>query len=132
MKPCNTAGGPAYNLTTGPTCNTAKLAGASTFATFTRVATITGTRIRSILGVMTITFPFTNPEEGSWVGVRVENVVSQTNTFQVYVARVKSVDHEGYAVSFLNEKSKGFFISPNNEDIYPVHRYELVILQSPS
>ncbi|KAK3889743.1 hypothetical protein Pcinc_006308 [Petrolisthes cinctipes] len=34
-----------------------------------------------------ITFPFENPEEGSWVGVRVDNYKRKHDSFKVYIAR---------------------------------------------
>lgn len=77
------------------------------------------------------------PKVDSWVGVKVEKATSsskgrKTSPFEVYIARVIKVDEGGYEVSFLKEKSDGFYIMPEIEEVsYPHHRDEIVVLESP-
>ena len=53
-------------------------------------------------------------------------------SFEVYIGRVQDIDSEGMTVSFVKEKSTGFFFFPDQEDVsYPVLRSEVVVLDPP-
>ncbi|XP_064098554.1 uncharacterized protein LOC135209721 [Macrobrachium nipponense] len=84
-----------------------------------------------------IKVPMTEPEVDSWVGVKVEKVATSTKgrkhkPFEIYIGRVKDVQEQGLAVTFLKEVSPGFYVYPDIEDIsFPVHRREVVELQEP-
>ncbi|KAK3870850.1 hypothetical protein Pcinc_023962 [Petrolisthes cinctipes] len=48
------------------------------------------------------------------------------------IHQVKQVDEEGLTVSFLKEKHKDFFVTPDKEELsYPVKREEVVVLEPP-
>ncbi|KAK3870851.1 hypothetical protein Pcinc_023962 [Petrolisthes cinctipes] len=54
----------------------------------------------------------------------------KANNFCIQV--VKQVDEEGLTVSFLKEKHKDFFVTPDKEELsYPVKREEVVVLEPP-
>lgn len=45
---------------------------------------------------------------------------------------MKQVDEGGLTVSFLKEKQKDFFVTPDTEELsYPVKREEVVVLEPP-
>ena len=47
---------------------------------------------------------------------------------------IKDVEEKGdYTVSFLKEKSEGFYVAKEVEELsYPVHRKELIVLSTPA
>ena len=80
----------------------------------------------------------TEPVNDSWVGVKIAKESTSGSgrlckpSFEVYIGRVQAIDSEGMTVSFLREKSTGFFYFPDQEDIsYPVFRSEVVVLDPP-
>lgn len=89
-------------------------------------------------GEFGIQLPLAEPVNDSWIGVKVEKEETSGRgrvykpSFEIYIGRVQSIDSEGMTVSFVREKSTGFFFFPDQEDIsYPVLRSEVVVLDPP-
>lgn len=86
-----------------------------------------------------IKLPLEDPQQYSWVGVKVDKVQpstsgrAQTSLFEIYIGKVLEVnDDGGFTVSFLKQKTDTFYFFPQIEDVsYPVHKDEMVVIDSP-
>ena len=65
---------------------------------------------------------FGEPTVDSWVGVKIEKYGSTSKgrkikPFEVYIARVIECGDDGFGVSFLKEKSEGFYITTEHLEV---------------
>ena len=51
--------------------------------------------------------------------------------FHLFLSKVTDYEADGFAVSFLKQKEKGFYINPETEEISSVLTEELVVLEAP-
>ena len=78
------------------------------------------------------------PKLDSWVGVKLEKGVSsckgrKVTPFEVYIARITKVEEDGFEISFLKERSPGFYVVPDYADLsYPHRACELAVLEPPN
>lgn len=78
------------------------------------------------------------PKLDSWVGVKLEKGVlsckgRKVTPFEVYIARITKVEEDGFEISFLKERSPGFYVVPDYAELsYPHRACELAVLEPPN